>query len=141
MSDTTTPKAEDSLFRTPLLKDEPALSPAVAWALRLNALLPRKVTADLGELLTAAEGRLLACFAAGLRREFSAIGAALELPWTTSPVEGQISRIKMLKRTMYGRADFDLLRASVLHAARQNNLLGNEAHEFKPSRLGPRSPA
>ena len=45
----------------------------------------------------------------------SAISAALELPWTTSPVEGQISRLKMLKRTMYGRAGFPLLRKRVIH--------------------------
>jgi transposase len=60
---------------------------------------------------------MLARFAAGLRRDFAAISAALKLPWTTSPVEGQISRLKMLKRTMYGRAGFGLLRARVLHAA------------------------
>ena len=47
----------------------------------------------------------------------AAVQAALELPWTTSPVEGQISRLKMLKRTMYGRAGFPLLRQRVLHAA------------------------
>jgi transposase len=41
----------------------------------------------------------------------------LELPWTTSPAEGQIGRIRMTKRTMYGRAGFELLRARVLHAA------------------------
>ena len=117
ISNTTTLKAEDDLFRTHLLEDEPALGTAVAWALRLNALLRRKVTGDLGEILTAAEDTLLARFAAGLSRDFVAISAALELPWTTSPVEGQISRLKMLKRTMYGRADFDLLRARVLHAA------------------------
>ena len=117
MSDTATLKAEDDLFRTRLLEDEPALGTAIAWAQRLNALLRRKVTGDLGEILTAAEDTLLARFAAGLRRDFAAISAALELPWTTSPVEGQISRLKMLKRTMYGRADFDLLRARVLHAA------------------------
>jgi len=34
----------------------------------------------------------------------------------TSPVEGQIGRLKMLKRTMYGRADFPLLRQRVLAA-------------------------
>jgi transposase len=39
------------------------------------------------------------------------------LPWTTSPVEGQINRIKLLKRTMYGRAGFALLRERVLYAA------------------------
>ena len=43
--------------------------------------------------------------------------ATLDLPWTTSPAEGQINRLKMLKRTMYGRAGFPLLRARVLNAA------------------------
>ncbi|QRE78299.1 transposase [Methylobacterium aquaticum] len=40
--------------------------------------------------------------------------AALALSWSTSPVEGQINRVKTLKRTMYGRAKLDLLRARVL---------------------------
>ena len=35
--------------------------------------------------------------------------AALIEPWSTSPVEGQINRLKMLKRQMYGRANLDLL--------------------------------
>ena len=43
--------------------------------------------------------------------------AALALPWTTGPAEGDVNRIKLLKRTMYGRAGFGLLRARVLHAA------------------------
>jgi transposase len=72
---------------------------------------------SLDEVLAAATGTLFARFAASLRRDFDAINAALVLPWTTSPVEGQISRIKMLKRTMYGRAGFELLRARVLNAA------------------------
>ena len=36
------------------------------------------------------------------------------MTWTTSPAERQINRLKMLKRTMYGRANFDILRARVL---------------------------
>jgi transposase len=43
--------------------------------------------------------------------------ALLDLPWTTSPVEGQINRLEMLKRTMYSRAGFALLRIRVLNAA------------------------
>ena len=113
MSDPSTLKAEDHLFRTRLLEDEPALGTAVAWALRLNALLRRKVTGDLAQVLAAAENTFLARFAAGLHRDFAAISAALELPWTTSPVEGQISRLKMLKRQMFGRAKLDLLEARV----------------------------
>ena len=56
-------------------------------------------------------------FAAGLQRDVSDVRPALEAPWTTSPAEGQINRLNMLKRTMYGRAGFDLLRARVLEAA------------------------
>ena len=43
--------------------------------------------------------------------------AALALPWSTSPVEGQINRLKTIKRQMYGRAGFDLLRRRILAAA------------------------
>ena len=42
------------------------------------------------------------------------MSAAVETPWSTGQVEGQINRLKMIKRQMYGRAGFDLLRARVL---------------------------
>jgi transposase len=116
MADTATLNAEDDVFKTRLLADEPELNAAIAWAQQFNALLRRKMAVDLDQILTAADGTMLARFAAGLRRDFQAINAAIKLPWTTSPVEGQISRLKMLKRTMYGRAGFKLLRARVLHA-------------------------
>ena len=38
-------------------------------------------------------------------------------PWSNGPVEGQVNRLKLIKRSMYGRAKFDLLRQRVLHAA------------------------
>jgi hypothetical protein len=41
----------------------------------------------------------------------------LTLPWSTGPIEGQINRLKVVKRTMYGRAGFDLLRSRVMAAA------------------------
>ncbi|MFC7557302.1 ISL3 family transposase [Pseudoroseomonas wenyumeiae] len=59
----------------------------------------------------------LASFVAELRKDTAAVQAALELPWSTSPVEGQINWLKMIKRTMYGRAGFALLRARVLQTA------------------------
>jgi transposase len=107
----------DGLFVIRLLTEEPALGIAVKWARQLNAMLRHRVSENLDELLHAADGTLLANFAAALRRDFDAVKAALKLPWTTSPVEGQNSRLKMLKRTMYGRAGIELLRARVLHAA------------------------
>jgi transposase len=59
----------------------------------------------------------LANFASGLQQDEAAVRAALTLPWSTSQVEGQNTRLKLLKRQMYGRASFTLLRQRVLHAA------------------------
>jgi transposase len=56
-------------------------------------------------------------FATGLRREFAAIHAALELPYSNGPVEGQVTRLKQIRRAMYGRGNFDLLRQRLLAAA------------------------
>lgn len=53
-------------------------------------------------------------FATGLQRDLAAVTAGLSLPWSNGQVEGQINRLKLIKRTMYGRASFDLLRKRVL---------------------------
>ena len=59
----------------------------------------------------------LQSFAKGLAQEDASIRAALREPWSSGQVEGQVTRIKLLKRQMYGRAKFALLRQRVLHAA------------------------
>jgi len=56
----------------------------------------------------------LRTFAAGIRRDQAAVLAALTYKWSQGPVEGQIHRLKLLKRQAYGRAGFDLLRHRVL---------------------------
>jgi transposase len=56
-------------------------------------------------------------FALGLENESAAALAALTEPWSMGQVEGQITRLKLLKRQMYGRTNIDLLRLRVLHAA------------------------
>jgi transposase len=58
----------------------------------------------------------LQSFAAGSRRVLAAVRAALALPESNGQVEGQINRLKFIKRSMYGRANFDLLRQRVLAA-------------------------
>jgi transposase len=55
-------------------------------------------------------------FAQGLLADLPPIEAALTLPWSNGQVEGQINRLKLIKRQMYGRANFDLLRIRFLHA-------------------------
>jgi len=58
----------------------------------------------------------LASFARGLRRDQDAVRAAITEPWSQRQVEGQVHRLKLVKRTMYGRASFALLRRRVLAA-------------------------
>jgi transposase len=55
-------------------------------------------------------------FAAGLQQEAAAVSAALTLPWSSGQTEGHIAKLKLIKRQMYGRANFDLLRRRVLLA-------------------------
>jgi transposase len=59
----------------------------------------------------------LETFAAGLRQEAAAVRAALTLPWSSGQTEGHIAKLKLIKRQMYGRANFDLLRRRILLAA------------------------
>ena len=59
----------------------------------------------------------LQSFAQGIRRDYVAVCTAFSSPWSNGQVEGQVNRLKLQKRQMYGRAKFDLLRRHVLHAA------------------------
>jgi transposase len=53
-------------------------------------------------------------FAYGLQKDLSAVAAAVDTYWSNGQVEGQINRLKAIKRQMYGRAGFDLLRVRVI---------------------------
>lgn len=80
-------------------------------------LLRERLPDRLDDWLTEAEQsgiKVLRNFAIGLRRDYDAVRAALCYEWSSGQVEGQINRLKLLKREMYGRANFDLLRKRVL---------------------------
>ena len=53
-------------------------------------------------------------FARGIQRDYDANKATLRLPWSNGIVEGHVNRLKFIKRQMFGRANFDLLRLRVL---------------------------
>ena len=89
----------------------------IELARAFNAMVRYQQAERLDSWLAAAKDTALAGFADGLIRDLAAIRAALSLPWSTGPVEGQISYLKTIKRTMSGRAKFDLLRHRVLEAA------------------------
>lgn len=56
-------------------------------------------------------------FSRGLTDDRAAVEAGLTLGWSNGQTEGQVNRLKLLKRSMYGRASFDLLRLRLLNAA------------------------
>jgi len=56
----------------------------------------------------------IARFANNLLNDFAAVHNALLLSWSNGQVEGQVHRLKLIKRQMYGRANFDLLRKRVI---------------------------
>jgi transposase len=71
----------------------------------------------LSDWLTETETSVLASFAKGLRADAEAVAAALRESWSNGQTEGQINRLKTLKRQMYGRANLDLLRARIVVVA------------------------
>ncbi|WP_338864844.1 ISL3 family transposase [Myxococcus stipitatus] len=73
----------------------------------------RRFDAWLGEAC-ACGVRAMETFAEGLEQDGDAVRAALTSPWSNAQAEGQITKLKLLKRQMYGRANFDLLRRRVL---------------------------
>ena len=56
----------------------------------------------------------LKSFVVGIQRDYDAVTAALTLEWSNGRVEGHVNRLKFIKRQMFGRAKFDLLRLRVL---------------------------
>ena len=74
---------------------------------RLDAWLERVATSDLAELQP---------FAAGVEKDKAAVKAGLTWSINNAQVEGQVTKLKLIKRTMYGKAGFPLLRQRVLHA-------------------------
>ena len=98
----------------------PDLTAALDLADEFKSLIRKQSSGTLQDWLMQAE----ACpcpevgqFAQGIRRDESAVNAAIALTWSNGPVEGHVNRLKMIKRQMFGRAGFDLLRARVVGAA------------------------
>ena len=81
---------------------------------------PAKPVAELDTWLAEARAGSIPAiqtFATGLEQDGAAVRAALTEPWSNGQAEGQVNRLKLLKRQSYGRASFDLLRRRVLLAA------------------------
>jgi transposase len=102
------------------LRHDKDLDTAYTLTQRFRQMMRARAASPLDRWLTdgLASGRPeLVNFASGLQREQPAVQAALTLPYSTGQVEGQITKLKLLKRQGDGRAKLDLLRQRMLHVA------------------------
>jgi len=113
--------AEEQLFLQRLRERCPALQVAAEVAREFATMVKEKKEEAWESWLakaTAPNGsKELRGFAEGLKKDEAAVRAALRLEWSNGQVEGQVNRLKTIKRQMFGRAKFDLLRQRVLKSA------------------------
>jgi transposase len=103
-----------------LCRLSPEVRQAQQLALGFIEVVKERRADDLrGWLIEAGRSRVaeFASLANGITSDFQAVRAALEYEWSQGQVEGQVHRLKLVKRQMYGRGKLDLLRARVLYAA------------------------
>jgi transposase len=108
----------ERLFVEQLRQLYPATIKVEELAHSFQEIVKQRESAKLDEWLEAVEQSAIVefkGFADGLRREKDSVMAALKYPWSTSPVEGHINKLKMIKRQMFGRAKLDLLKARVIN--------------------------
>ena len=116
-ADPCTLQAEERRYLDRLLATSASLALVRDLALRFAAIVRERKADVLDCWLTDAAASELRSFADGLRQDQAVVRAALELPWSNGQTEGQITKLKLVKRQMFGRAKHDLLRARVLEAA------------------------
>lgn len=90
----------------------------LAGAEEFAAMLRKQTATTLKDWLakaTQAKSDHLRGFAKGIQQDEAAVAAAITEPWSNGPVEGAVNRLKLIKREMFGRASFELLRRRVLH--------------------------
>ena len=106
------PSAKDLLEE--VYRKSPEIGRVAELVVRFFRMFRERSLEALPGWLEAARRTALASFAAGLERDIDAVREALRLPWSQGHVEGQVHRLKLIKRQMYDRAGFDLLRLRVL---------------------------
>ncbi len=103
-----------------LTKSDPTIAMAQKLAHEFQRMIRSRNEAQLNgwfEAVAQSEIVEFKNFAKGLRQDEAAVRAAMMYEWSNGMVEGHVNRLKLIKRQMYGRAKFDLLRACVLLAA------------------------
>lgn len=92
----------------------PALAVARDLMERFHRMLRARDVDALPDWIAETGSSLLASFGKGITADLAAVKASLTEPWSNGQTEGQITKLKLVKRQMYGRARLDLLRARLV---------------------------
>ena len=92
----------------------PALVEAREIIAEFHGMVRRRAAAELSPWIERARASLVASFARGVANDEAAVRAAITLPWSNGQTEGQITRLKLVRRQMYGRGKIDLLQARLI---------------------------
>ncbi len=92
----------------------PALVEAREIVAAFHVMIRKKVQASFQPWVAQAKESLMSSFANGISRDQAAVLAAITSFWSSGQVEGQITKLKLVKRQMYGRAKLDLLEARLV---------------------------
>jgi transposase len=115
--DIDTLKEDEQMYLKAFIKHCPDASEANTLALQFKEMTNKLKTEMLDPWIEKAKTSgivALENFAAGLKNDYAAVKNAVSLKWSNGQVEGQVNRLKTIKRQMYGRASFHLLRKRVL---------------------------
>jgi transposase len=108
---------KDRLYVERVLASSIELRQATELAREFHRMVRERRSEDLDDWLARTDHSALHSFGESLRKDLRAVRAALTLPWSNGQTEGQVHRLKLIKRQMHGRAKFDLLARRVCHAA------------------------
>lgn len=111
-------KEDERAFKDQLTRQCPEIEKARKLAERFQKMIKQREVDELDGWIEAARAsqiKEMVGFAEGLKKDREAVRGALQYEWSNGQVEGQVNRLKLIKRQMYGRAKFDLLKARVLY--------------------------
>jgi transposase len=94
----------------------PELAEARILVDSFQTMIRKRAAIDLEPWIGESKRSLIASFATGIARDKAAVRAAITQPWSNGQVEAQITKLKLVKRQMYGRAKLDLLQARLIGA-------------------------
>ena len=111
-------KEEEKPIVNQILKASPEIEKAIGLGREFESLITGRNKTKLSEWMKKASVSnipKIVSFVRGLEQDQAAVQAAVKYEWSQGQTEGQVNRLKLIKRQMYGRANFDLLRARVIH--------------------------